>query len=125
MDHMDKNQSSQTAAPSSTASGADPRRWKALILLCTALFLVILDAQIVNVALPSIVKDLDLSIEGAQWVLSGYALAFGGLLLPGSGSRCPVTSELQATLACNSSKRAVTRDKEPTAPSRGSFGGAQ
>ncbi|MGH3658033.1 MAG: MFS transporter, partial [Micromonosporaceae bacterium] len=61
----------------------DPRRWYALALLCAASFLVILDAQIVTVAAPSIQRDLGLSGSGLQWILSGYALTFGGLLLLG------------------------------------------
>jgi EmrB/QacA subfamily drug resistance transporter len=64
-------------------SAPDPRRWKALALLCTASFFVTLDSMIVTLALPSMERDLRLSNEGAQWVLSGYILAFGGLLLLG------------------------------------------
>jgi EmrB/QacA subfamily drug resistance transporter len=61
----------------------DPRRWWALALLCGAFFMVILDATIVLVALPSIQVDLGFSAQGLQWVLSAYALTFGGLLLLG------------------------------------------
>jgi EmrB/QacA subfamily drug resistance transporter len=61
----------------------DPRRWWALALLCFAFFMVILDANIVAVALPSIEADLGFSEQGLQWVLSAYLLTFGGLLLLG------------------------------------------
>ena len=61
----------------------DPRRWSALALLCGAFFMVLLDGTIVLVALPSIGADLGFSEHGLQWVLSAYALAFGGLLLLG------------------------------------------
>ena len=61
----------------------DPRRWKALALLCGAFFMVILDSAIVVVALPSIQTDLGFSPSDLQWVLSAYALTFGGLLLLG------------------------------------------
>jgi EmrB/QacA subfamily drug resistance transporter len=61
----------------------DPRRWKALALLCTAFFMVILDSAIVVVALPSIDGDLGFSDGDLQWVLSAYLLSFGGLLLLG------------------------------------------
>jgi EmrB/QacA subfamily drug resistance transporter len=64
----------------------DPRRWKALALLCVAFFMVILDAQIVILGLPSIEADLGLSVDGAQWVMSAYLLSFGGLLLLGGRS---------------------------------------
>ena len=45
--------------------------------------MVVLDVSIVNVALPSIQQDLDFSVENLQWVVSGYALTFGGFLLLG------------------------------------------
>jgi EmrB/QacA subfamily drug resistance transporter len=61
----------------------DPRRWWALALLCAAFFMVILDGTIVLVALPSIGADLHFSTQGLQWVVSAYALTFGGLLLLG------------------------------------------
>ena len=61
----------------------DPRRWKALALLCTAFFMVILDSSIVVVALPSIDADLAFSAGDLQWVMSAYLLSFGGLLLLG------------------------------------------
>src|SRR5262247_2079220 len=66
-----------------SATAPDPRRWWALALLCGAFFMVILDAAIVTVALPSIQEDLDFSAQGLQWVVSAYALTFAGLLLLG------------------------------------------
>jgi EmrB/QacA subfamily drug resistance transporter len=57
--------------------------WVVLVLICLAQFMVILDATIVNVALPSIQKDLDLSEANLQWVINGYTLVFGGFLLLG------------------------------------------
>jgi EmrB/QacA subfamily drug resistance transporter len=68
---------------SATESEPDPRRWKALALLCAAFFMVILDSAIVVVALPSIDADLGFSAGDLQWVLSAYLLSFGGLLLLG------------------------------------------
>jgi EmrB/QacA subfamily drug resistance transporter len=61
----------------------DRRRWWALALLCGAFFMVILDAAIVTVALPSIEEELGFSAQGLQWVVSAYALTFAGLLLLG------------------------------------------
>jgi EmrB/QacA subfamily drug resistance transporter len=61
----------------------DPRRWQALALLCGAFFMVLLDATITLVALPSIGADLGFAKQDLQWVLSAYALTFGGLLLLG------------------------------------------
>jgi EmrB/QacA subfamily drug resistance transporter len=59
------------------------RRWTALILLCVAQFVVVLDASIVNVALPSIGKGLDFSEKNLPWVVNAYVIAFGGFLLLG------------------------------------------
>jgi EmrB/QacA subfamily drug resistance transporter len=59
------------------------RRWIALILLCVAQFVVVLDASIVNVALPSIGKGLHFSEENLPWVVNAYVIAFGGFLLLG------------------------------------------
>ena len=58
-------------------------RWAALALIVTAQFMVILDVAIVNVALPSIKSDLDFSPTNLQWVISAYAILFGGALLLG------------------------------------------
>ncbi len=69
--------------PLPTPSAPDPHRWKALALLCTAFFMVILDSAIVVVALPSIGADLSFAASDLQWVLSAYLLSFGGLLLLG------------------------------------------
>jgi EmrB/QacA subfamily drug resistance transporter len=62
---------------------SDRRKWLALALLCAVQFMVVLDIAIVNVALPSIKVDLGFSQENLQWVISAYALAFGGFLLLG------------------------------------------
>jgi EmrB/QacA subfamily drug resistance transporter len=70
-------------AETGPAEAPDPRRWKALALLCTAFFMVILDSAIVVVALPSIDQELAFSAGSLQWVLSAYLLSFGGLLLLG------------------------------------------
>src|SRR5687768_11034380 len=59
------------------------RKWLALALLSVVQFMVVLDIAIVNVALPSIQVDLGFSQEDLQWVISAYALVFGGFLLLG------------------------------------------
>src|SRR5512132_3845991 len=64
-------------SPSST------NKWVALALLAAAQFVVVLDASIVNVALPSIGKDLDFSQDNLSWVVNAYVLVFGGFLLLG------------------------------------------
>ncbi|GGO37419.1 MFS transporter [Gemmobacter aquaticus] len=61
----------------------DPKRWKALALLCAAQFIVILDTSIIGVALPAIQADLGFTDEGLSWIFNAYVIAFGGLLLLG------------------------------------------
>ena len=67
----------------SLATTHDRGRWSALALIVTAQFMVVLDVAIVNVALPSIKSDLGFSQTSLQWVVSAYALLFGGTLLLG------------------------------------------
>jgi EmrB/QacA subfamily drug resistance transporter len=60
---------------------ADPRRWKALAVVCAAFFMTILDVSIVNVALPHIGRSLHFSRDNLQWVITAYAITYGGFLL--------------------------------------------
>src|SRR6476660_34464 len=60
----------------------DPRRWRALTVCLVAGFMTLLDVSIVNVALPSIATGLHAGESSLQWIVSGYALAFGLLLVP-------------------------------------------
>ena len=66
--------------------GSDNRKWFALGLILAVQFMTILDIAIVNVALSSIQSDLGFSQENLQWVISAYALVFGGFLLLGGRS---------------------------------------
>src|SRR6201988_3392218 len=59
----------------------DRSRWAALYVLCAGVLMIVLDATIVNVALPSIQDDLDFSSSNLAWVVNAYLIAFGGLLL--------------------------------------------
>ena len=61
----------------------DPRRWRSLAVLGLIQFMLVLDLTIVNVALPKIQHDLGFSHQGLAWVVNGYALTAGGLLLLG------------------------------------------
>src|SRR3954468_3485397 len=61
----------------------DPRRWKALAVLALIQFMLILDVTVVNVALPRIQHDLQFTRAGLAWVVNGYVLMAGGLLLLG------------------------------------------
>ena len=69
--------------PEPRPAGPDPRRWRALAVTLVVGFMSLLDVTIVNVALPSIGRGLGASPQGLQWVVSGYALAFGLVLVAG------------------------------------------
>src|SRR3954467_2413153 len=62
-------------------AAAERRRWLALYVLCVGMLMIVLDATIVNVALPSIQEDLGFSQNDLAWVVNAYLIAFGGLLL--------------------------------------------
>jgi EmrB/QacA subfamily drug resistance transporter len=64
-------------------SPSDPKRWRALAVIAVSQLMIIVDASIVNIALPSAQKDLGISTADRQWVVTAYTLAFGGLLLLG------------------------------------------
>lgn len=72
-----------SAATTNPTTELDPNRWRALLVIAIAQLMVVLDASIVNIALPSIQADLGISDANRQWVVTGYTLAFGGLLLLG------------------------------------------
>jgi EmrB/QacA subfamily drug resistance transporter len=69
--------------PGSTEHSPDPKRWLALAVIAVAQLMVVLDGTIVNIALPSMSEALGISESNRHWVVTGYALAFGGLLLLG------------------------------------------
>jgi EmrB/QacA subfamily drug resistance transporter len=71
------------SAPVTTDREFHVNPWLVLVLVCMAQFMVVLDATVVNVALPSIQKDLDISDADLQWIVNAYALTFGGFLLLG------------------------------------------
>jgi EmrB/QacA subfamily drug resistance transporter len=68
---------------STSETRREPNRWAVLCLLSVAQLMVVLDATIINIALPSAQKDLGFSTDSRQWVVTAYALAFGSLLLLG------------------------------------------
>src|SRR5437762_6979323 len=71
------------ARPAATGEGADPRRWLTLIILLLAAFMNLLDVSIVNIAIPSIQRDLNASYADVQWALAGYTLAYALVLITG------------------------------------------
>ncbi|MEV7244066.1 DHA2 family efflux MFS transporter permease subunit [Streptomyces sp. NPDC093248] len=80
---MDIGRKGEAPPASAGAAGADPHRWWGLVVIALAQLMVVLDATIVNIALPSAQHDLDMSDADRQWVITAYTLAFGGLLLLG------------------------------------------
>src|ERR1044072_83561 len=75
--------SSETLISAPADAESHRRRWIALAVVVAAQFMVVLDVAIVNVALPTIKTDLHLSQESLQWVVTAYAIMFGGVLLLG------------------------------------------
>src|SRR5438445_11971316 len=71
------------AAPANREAENSVNRWLVLVLVCVAQFMVVLDATIVNVALPSIQRGLHFSPVSLQWIVNAYTLVFGGFLLLG------------------------------------------
>ena len=71
------------APPASAGEGADPRRWLTLTILLLAAFMNLLDVSIVNIAIPSIQRDLHASYADVQWALAGYTLAYALVLITG------------------------------------------
>jgi MFS family permease len=69
------------APPAAAGEGADPRRWLTLIILLLAAFMNLLDVSIVNIAIPSIQRDLNASYADVQWALAGYTLAYALVLI--------------------------------------------
>ena len=78
-----RSRATRAAAPGGVAAAGGPRPGLALLVLATAQLMVVLDATIVNVALPHIQRALGFSGSGLEWVVNAYALTFGGLLLLG------------------------------------------
>src|SRR5829696_4272503 len=81
--HKPHHSARDTDEPREPQESADPRRWKALAVLSLAQFMLILDLTVVNVALPNLGADLDLSRTAFTWAVSAYTLFFGGLMLLG------------------------------------------
>jgi EmrB/QacA subfamily drug resistance transporter len=71
------------ARPAATGASPDPRRWLTLIILLLAAFMNLLDVSIVNIAIPSIQRDLHASYADVQWALAGYTLAYALVLITG------------------------------------------
>jgi EmrB/QacA subfamily drug resistance transporter len=76
-------ETNETTPVSPPAVGPDPRRWSILVVVVIAQLMVVLDASIVTIALPSAQRALHISSANRQWVVTAYTLAFGGLLLLG------------------------------------------
>jgi MFS family permease len=91
-------------APAPRSHEVNP--WLVLVLVCLAQFMVILDATIVNVALPSIQEDLQFSAADLQWVINSYTLVFGGFLLLGGRA-----ADLAGAAGCSSPGSSSSRSR--------------
>src|SRR5919204_4949560 len=81
--HRDRHPKATTEAVAMTeqARQSTRERWIALYVLCVGMLMIVLDVTVVNVALPSIQDDLGFSTSSLAWVVNGYLISFGGLLL--------------------------------------------
>jgi EmrB/QacA subfamily drug resistance transporter len=66
-----------------TAEAPDPRRWITLVIVITSIFIVVLDNSVLNVAIPTILRDFHTTLPSLEWVVTGYALTFASLLIIG------------------------------------------
>ncbi len=66
-------------------AGPNPRRWQILAVLCVSLFVIVMDNTIVNVALPTLARELEAGTSSLQWIVDAYTLVFAGLLLAAGG----------------------------------------
>jgi len=82
----------------------DPRRWRALAVCLVAGFLTLLDVSIVNVALPSIEVGLEAGPTQLQWILTGYALSFGLVLISAGRLATPAAGGAPSSSGCASSR---------------------
>ena len=98
--YTNEKKTAAARAPGRHQTSADARRWWILAVLCLSVLLVTVDNTIVNVALPTISRDLHASTQGLQWIVDGYTLTFAGLLLVGGnlGDRLGRRRVLQAGL---------------------------
>jgi EmrB/QacA subfamily drug resistance transporter len=83
-ERLSRSQQERRKQPSKNALGGtltDKRRWISLYVLCMGMLMIVLDATVVNVALPSIQSDLGFTQSGLAWVVNAYLISFGGLLL--------------------------------------------
>jgi EmrB/QacA subfamily drug resistance transporter len=71
--------------PIPEGAGPNPRRWQILAVLCVSLFVIVMDNTIVNVALPTLARELDAGTSSLQWIVDAYTLVFAGLLLAAGG----------------------------------------
>ena len=73
------------AEPALETADANPRRWQILAVLCVWLFVIVMDNTIVNVALPTLARELGAGTSSLQWIVDAYTLVFAGLLLAAGG----------------------------------------
>src|ERR1700759_2909830 len=78
---MGETLTANSRPPASRSRAVNP--WLVLVIACLAQFMVVLDASVVNIALPSVQRGLHFSAANLQWIVNGYTLIFGGFLLLG------------------------------------------
>ncbi len=99
------------------AEGPRPGRWRALTVSLIAAFMALLDVSIVNLALPSIERDLGATATSVQWVVSGHALALGLALVP-AGRLSPWTCRSTSAVAASPATVVASPDTVSQRPTR-------
>ena len=80
---MDSTTPARTRSRPVLGTDPYPKRWLALAVIAVTVLMIVLDATIVNIALPAVSGELDISAANQQWIVTAYTLTFGGLLLLG------------------------------------------
>ena len=105
------------AVPDAQAAVPDPRRWWTLVVLCFSLLVIALDNTILNVALPTLQRDLDASASELQWIVDSYMLVFAAVLLTAGalGDRFGARRRSRSGCSCSRSAPASPRSRTPPA----------
>ena len=83
LDELDRRRPTRPSRPTPMRSSTDPTRWVTLAITIVSAFIVVLDNTVLNVAIPTILREFDTSLSSLEWVITGYALTFATLLIIG------------------------------------------
>ena len=109
----------RSVEPALGEAGPNQRRWRILRVLCLSVFVIVIDGTIVNVALPTMVRELGATTSQLQWIVDAYTLVFAGLLLAAGslGDRYGRKAALAIGLACSAQSPCWPRLAQPSSSS--------